>query len=331
MMKRIGLFFAVLSFVSINMFGDIVIKDWGDESKMDTLSYASGVNVAYGMNSQLSYLPLDFKILEEAVCNIALDVMTLEEDSLTISEEQAMSVLNDYMGHKYHSRLKACKDALDSVKVADENAYIRSKMFESDYERALVSKAFGMSLGRGIYKSPMPVKLYWVLQGMRDMRAGKAIMTNEKAVSHINHFMTVTRHEVTKNKASEWLSQVAHTKGVKALPSGLLYQIVAKGDAAMMPTSDNDRVTVHYKGTKQNGDVFDDSYKRGKPASFQLSQVIKGWTEGMKLIGKGGKVTLWIPYNLAYGTRGAGDAIAPYEALRFDIELIDVQHQSVIK
>ena len=113
-----------------------------------------------------------------------------------------------------------------------------------------------------------------------------------------------------------------------------------------MPVSDNDTVTVHYKGSKQSGEVFDatryaempearkqqlkqyrpDTYDKDEPITFELNKVIAGWTEGLKLIGKGGKITLWIPYNLAYGERGAGGVIAPYEALRFDIELVDVKN-----
>lgn len=330
-MKRIGLIFTALSLVAINAFGDTVIKEWGDESKLDTLSYASGVNVAFGMSQQMSNVPFDFDLFEKTVSNTALAVMTLEEDSITITMEQVPLILNDYFGNKYTDRLQACKEALDTLNVADKDDYIKAHMFESAHERALVSKAFGMSLGHNIYRSPIPVQIYWVLQGMRDMRAGKAIMSNEVAVKHINHYMTVTRYEEAKKKSNEWLSSIAHTKGVKVTPSGLLYKIEKAGDKKLKPTADTDEVTVHYKGTKQNGDVFDDSYKRGKPTSFPLNRVIKGWTEGMKLIGKGGKITLWIPSDMAYGARGAGKEIAPYEALRFDIELIDVKPTNTIK
>lgn len=307
---------------------------WGDESRIDTLSYASGVNVAFGINQQFGYAPFDYDLLEKTVANTSLGVATLEEDSLTLTLEQLPSILNDYFGEKYPDRLKAGKKSLDSLKVYDENAYLMTRMFETKHERALVSKAFGMNLGLGINQSQMPVQVYWVLQGMRDFRNGKAIMNNNQATHYIGHYMNVTRVEEMKKRSSEWLASVAKEKGVKALPSGLLYKIDKKGDKNIKALSDSAVVTVHYRGSKQSGEVFDStrhadmpqSRKEDKNISFALNQVIPGWSEGLKLIGKGGKITLWIPYNLAYGERGAGGVIAPYEALRFDIELVDVKN-----
>lgn len=343
-MKKINILLSLLLSGSVTIMAQNV--EWGDESKMDTLSYASGVNVAYGMNQQFGYAPFDYDILEKKMSNTALGIATLEEDSLTITKDQLPSILNDYFGEKYPDRLKAGKASLDSLKVYDEDAYLMTRMFETRHERALVSKAFGMNLGLGISQSTMPVKVYWVLQGMRDMRAGKSFMNNAEAMNYISHYMNVTRVNEMKKQSSEWLASVAKMKGVKTLPSGLLYKIEKKGDKNIKPLSDATKVTVHYKGTKADGTVFDatrfadmpaarqeelkrykpDTFDKDEPISFALNQVIAGWTEGLKLIGKGGKITLWIPYNLAYGERGAGGVIAPYEALRFDVELIDVNN-----
>lgn len=321
---------------------------WGDESKLDSLSYASGVNVAYGMNHQFEYVPFDYDILDKTVSNTALGVATLEEDSLTITKEELPRILNEFFGEKYPDRMKVAKAESDSLKVSDKKAFLMSKIFETQYERAYVTKAFAMNLGLGINQSPMPIQVYWVLRGMHDFRDGKAVMNNEKAMNYINHYMNVTRVEEIKKKSNAWLSSVVQQKGVKALPSGLIYKIEVEGDKNVMPVDDTDVVTVHYKGVKQSGESFDatrfadkpekvqqklkmyrpNDYNKDEPISFALNQVIAGWTEGIKLIGKGGKITLWIPYNLAYGERGAGEAIAPYEALRFDIELIDVKKGS---
>ena len=93
----------------------------------------------------------------------------------------------------------------------------------------------------------------------------------------------------------------------------------------MKATDDRDIVVVHYKGTTDDGTVFDSSYDRGEPAEFPLDRVIPGWTEGMKLVGKGGKITLWLPSDLAYGPRGAGRNIGPNQALQFEVELLDVK------
>lgn len=85
-----------------------------------------------------------------------------------------------------------------------------------------------------------------------------------------------------------------------------------------------DQVKCHYEGTLVNGTVFDSSYRRGEPAVFPLNGVIKGWTEGVQLMAEGAKYRFFIPYNLAYGERGAGQNIPPYAALVFDVELIEV-------
>ena len=97
------------------------------------------------------------------------------------------------------------------------------------------------------------------------------------------------------------------------------------GDADTIAVDDRDVVVVNYEGKNRKGKVFDSSYERNEPAEFPLNRVIKGWTEGMKLVGKGGKITLWIPAELAYGERGAGRDIGANEALEFSVEVVDVK------
>lgn len=109
--------------------------------------------------------------------------------------------------------------------------------------------------------------------------------------------------------------------GVVTLPSGLQYKIITEGTGRI--PQDGDRVTVHYKGTLIDGTVFDSSIDRGEPATFGVNQVIKGWTEALKLMPVGSKWMLYIPYDLAYGTRDQG-AIKPFSNLIFEVELISV-------
>lgn len=322
MIKKLKILIATMCIMSVNASAQSVT--WGDDSRMDSLSYAVGVNTAMGMSRSMKYLPFDYDMFDKAAGNMALGVATLEENEYTMTPEEAQKILKDYFGTKYQTRLKAAQAAADTLKGDDKDDFIRWKLFETEVERKRVSKAYGMDFGRWLGKNGMPIEVCWVLKGMQEQRAGNAKMDNAAVEHHIRYYMNVTRHEVMKKQSSQWLSSVVQQPGVKALPSGLLYKVEQTGDANIRPVNDSDKVTVLYKGSKQNGDVFDESKE---PISFKLNQVIKGWTDGMKLIGKGGKITLWVPWNLAYGERGAGNAIAPYEALRFDIELIDVQPQ----
>ncbi|MDX6765693.1 MAG: FKBP-type peptidyl-prolyl cis-trans isomerase [Candidatus Methylacidiphilales bacterium] len=109
---------------------------------------------------------------------------------------------------------------------------------------------------------------------------------------------------------------------VKTTASGLQYEILTLGEGAKPKKSD--KVLVHYRGTLINGTEFDSSYKRGEPASFGLTQVIKGWTEILQLMPVGSKFRVVIPPGLAYGERGSPPTIGPASTLIFDIELIDI-------
>lgn len=129
--------------------------------------------------------------------------------------------------------------------------------------------------------------------------------------------------QVNKDKAEEFIAKLqASNDNLKRTDSGLYYEIIESGNA-VKPGS-TDEVTVHYEGTLINGEMFDSSVKRGKPATFGLNQVIPGWTEGLQLIGKGGKLKLYVPSDLGYGDEGR-PGIPPGAMLIFDVELIDVK------
>ncbi len=125
-----------------------------------------------------------------------------------------------------------------------------------------------------------------------------------------------------KAKGDAFLEENAKKDGVTALPSGLQYEVLVKGNGAK-PTA-KDKVKVHYHGTLLDGTVFDSSVERGEPATFGVSQVIKGWTEALQLMPVGSKWKLFIPADLAYGSRGSGK-IGPMEMLIFEVELIDIE------
>ena len=120
-----------------------------------------------------------------------------------------------------------------------------------------------------------------------------------------------------------FLAANASKTGVHTTPRGLQYKIITEGHGKSPKATDS--VLVNYRGTTIDGTEFDSSYKRNEPISFPLNGVIPGWTEGVQLIKEGGKIQLYIPSNLAYGSRGAGGVIAPDSTLVFDIELLKVQ------
>lgn len=126
------------------------------------------------------------------------------------------------------------------------------------------------------------------------------------------------------NKAAgeAFLAENGKKPGVTTLPSGLQYEVLTEGSGPKPGPGSS--VTTHYHGTLTNGKVFDSSYQRGEPATFGVNQVIAGWTEALQLMPEGSKWRLYIPSNLAYGTRGAGRDIGPNSALIFDVELLKV-------
>lgn len=129
--------------------------------------------------------------------------------------------------------------------------------------------------------------------------------------------------KVAKAAGEAFLAKNGKKDGVVTLPSGLQYQVLKEGDGKK--PSATDQVVCHYEGTLIDGTVFDSSYQRNQPATFGLNQVIAGWTEGVQLMQEGAKYRFFIPYNLAYGERGAGAQIPPFAALVFDVELIEVK------
>ena len=126
-----------------------------------------------------------------------------------------------------------------------------------------------------------------------------------------------------KTLGREFLEQNAKNDSVVQTKSGLQYMVLKEGNGAKPgPT---DKVTVHYTGRLLDGTVFDSSVDRGEPATFPLDQVIPGWTEGLQLMSEGSEYRLFIPSELAYGSKGAGEQILPNSTLIFDVKLIKVE------
>ncbi|MEO3679708.1 FKBP-type peptidyl-prolyl cis-trans isomerase [Rheinheimera sp. FR7-31] len=128
--------------------------------------------------------------------------------------------------------------------------------------------------------------------------------------------------ELLAQAGEAFLAENAKRPEITVTASGLQYEVLVAAEGEK-PTH-NSTVRTHYHGTLIDGTVFDSSYQRGEPAEFPVSGVIAGWTEALQLMSPGSKLRLYIPHNLAYGERGAGNAIAPFSALIFDVELLAI-------
>jgi FKBP-type peptidyl-prolyl cis-trans isomerase FklB len=166
-------------------------------------------------------------------------------------------------------------------------------------------------------------------KGMTDASKDKALMNDTTASIFITSYMQrrqraklMAEYGQQIEAAKTWLAENGKKEGVVTLPSGLQYKILTAGTG--VKPGPEDIVKVHYTGTTVNGTKFDSSFDRGEPAQFRVSNVIRGWVEGLQLMQEGTKMMLYIPADLAYGERGAGNVIKPFETLIFEVELIEV-------
>ena len=187
--------------------------------------------------------------------------------------------------------------------------------------------AIGMQFGQALQQSNLKdINIELVKQGLEDEFNGKAALDHNQYEATLEAFFTQKQKEDNKEKIEEgekFLAENAKRKEVKTTASGLQYEVITEGTGEK-PAATN-TVKVHYKGTTIAGKVFDSSYDRGTPAEFPLNRVIAGWTEGLQLMSVGSKYKFYIPYNLAYGERGAGQDIKPFETLIFEVELLEIK------
>ncbi|MGA8222739.1 MAG: FKBP-type peptidyl-prolyl cis-trans isomerase [Candidatus Acidiferrales bacterium] len=214
--------------------------------------------------------------------------------------------------------------------------------FETDKEKT--SYAIGMDVGSNLRSRSIEVDPDILIKGLRDALAGdKTLMTDEEKRAVLTQLQAKVRAAMAEQQAEARKKQEAEMQvageanqkegqafldanktkdGVVTLPSGLQYKILQAGTGPMPTTTDS--VVCNYRGTLINGKEFDSSYKRGQPATFPVSGVIKGWTEALQLMPVGSKWQLYVPADLAYGARGAGADIGPNSTLIFEVDLISI-------
>ena len=191
-----------------------------------------------------------------------------------------------------------------------------------------VSYALGLSMGQNLMGSGVETLNYQDLaKGIEDVLTHQQPQISYKEAQQVlgKYFEELEAKVAGQAKAAgeKFLQENAKREGVKTTASGLQYEVL-EPSLGQKPKA-TDTVRVHYEGTLIDGTVFDSSYRRGESITFPLNGVIRGWTEGLQLMSIGSKYKFFIPYQLAYGERGAGASIPPYAALIFTVELLGIE------
>jgi FKBP-type peptidyl-prolyl cis-trans isomerase len=188
------------------------------------------------------------------------------------------------------------------------------------------SYALGMDIGANMKAGNFRPDLDEFVQGIRDSLDDKKTRFGEEEAGQILQqaftAMMDKRNEDLKQAEVAFLAENSKKPGIIITGSGLQYEVINEGSGIKPGATDT--VRVNYEGVLSDGTVFDSSYSRGEPAEFPLNGVITGWTEGIQLMGVGGKYRFYIPSDLAYGPQGAGQRIPPYSPLIFEVELLSI-------
>ncbi|ETR72402.1 MAG: Peptidyl-prolyl cis-trans isomerase [Candidatus Magnetoglobus multicellularis str. Araruama] len=219
------------------------------------------------------------------------------------------------------------------VSIAWSDDSTKKQKTELKTEKQKVSYSLGVEIGRSFkgLKDEIDMVILW--KGFSDsMQDRDLLMTPQESRAVKQEFLTrfkkkreAKRDNMADDNKKEGMAFLLENKtkaGVITTKSGLQYKIIRKGDGDKPKATD--QVKVHYRGTLLNGEEFDSSYKRSKPATFRLNAVIQGWQEGLQLMSPGSKYQFFIPSELGYGERGAGNMIGPNATLIFEVELLDI-------
>ena len=211
---------------------------------------------------------------------------------------------------------------------------IPGKSYALSTEEDRISYSIGQDIGKTLKRQGINLNTRFLIQGLQDHLSNKPSKMSDKemreAMQRFSQSMRAKQEQKMIKQASKnleegekFLAQNKKKPGVITTKSGLQYKVLKKGSGKSPKLTDT--VVTHYRGTLLNGTEFDSSHKRGKPASFPVNGVIKGWTEALQMMKIGEKRQLFIPAGLAYGPRGAGSMIPPNATLIFEIELLEVK------
>jgi FKBP-type peptidyl-prolyl cis-trans isomerase FklB len=200
-----------------------------------------------------------------------------------------------------------------------------------------ISYSIGMDIGASLKRREIDLNTDQLEAGLKDALSGsKTKLTEDEAQKILTDFqqelhakaqeLSQKLAEKNKKEGEAFLAANKKKPGIKTLPSGLQYKVITEGTGPIPKATDT--VSTNYKGTLIDGTEFDSSYKRGEPATFPVNGVIKGWTEALQMMKVGSKWELYVPSNLAYGPRGAGQVIGPNSTLVFEVELLSIGDKS---
>ena len=305
---------------------------------IDSMSYTMGANM--GLSVSIVHLGEGINVDPSIIRYNLLKVYAHDDADVDAAYEFLTSF--NYTRTASYLRAKHERDYMMEAGIT-ENLPEIPEIFDETYTCEAVSAAFGSLMGNTLTTSHFDVDIAWVIRGYDDAMVVRSAEEIDAVMLLDNEAMTAQMREIERIEraaamaeaervksenmrlSNEWLAEIEQQEGVRKSSSGLLYRVESVGNGEY-PKYDTSKVTVHYEGVLRTGEVFDSSYQRGETITFPLNHVIKGWTEGMKYINEGGKITLWIPSKLAYGENGAGAVIGPNEALQFTIELFEVEN-----
>lgn len=221
--------------------------------------------------------------------------------------------------------------------VSQVNAQETQKRKIPKTEKERISYVIGVNAVNNFKSRGDDFDLEMVIQGLRDAYSGNKLLISEEESSEILDAYrkkqlqkqieaTTILAEKNKKEGDAFLAENKTKEGVVTLASGLQYKIIKAGEGNK--PVDSNTVRVHYRGTLLDETEFDNSFKRGQPNSFSLAGIIPGWSEALKLMPVGSKWQLFIPPDLAYGAKGAGNAIGPNATLIFEVELLAIEQDT---
>jgi FKBP-type peptidyl-prolyl cis-trans isomerase len=299
-------------------------------TEIDSVSYALGLDMA-------NKIELNFKEANDAAFVKGYED-AVDTASVAIKVEALEGVLRTFFQKKQQEAMLKAQDTTGTVVETVLNTNTTANLLT---EIDSVSYALGLDMAVKMQPNFEEIDNALFVQGYQELADSTNVLLEIKDLDGILRTFFMARQQkkaaeqaekaeaqalkeygAVKEEGLKFLEENKSKEGVQVTDTGLQYVVLKEGNATKPAATDN--VTVHYHGTTPDGTVFDSSVDRGEPASFGLNQVIRGWTEGLQLMGEGTKYKFFIPQELAYGANPRGGTIKPFMPLVFEVELIKV-------